>query len=76
MCKLVGRLFTRTVDKLGEVRVRVRSCGELFKLPWSKIWKGTALVAKKVAVKVQNSSKTVQSCASVAVKALEEIENQ
>ena len=49
---LVGMLFTRTVGKLGEVRVRARSCGELFKSYLGKIRQGTKLVVRKVAVKV------------------------
>ena len=53
---LVGKLFTRTVGKLGEVRVRARSCGELFKSSLGKIQQGTVLVVIKMAVKVQNSA--------------------
>ena len=70
MCKLVGRLLTRTVGKLGEVRVRPRSCGELLKLSWSKMRQGTVLVFKKIAIKIQNSGKNVQNCARIAVKVL------
>ena len=47
---LVGKLFTRTVGKLGEVRVRARSCGELFKSSLGKSRQGTVLVVKKAVV--------------------------
>ena len=69
MCKLVGRLFTRTVDKLGEVEVMARNCGELFKLPWDKVRQGLFLVVKKMAVRVQNF-------VSNAVTVLEEMEKK
>ena len=49
---LLGKLFMRTVDKLGEIRVKARNCGELFKSSLGKIRQGTVLVVKKAAVSV------------------------
>ena len=69
MCKLVGRLFTRTVDKLGEVEVMARNCGELFKLPWDKVRQGLVLVIMKIAVSVHN-------CTGNTVKILEEMDKK